>query len=211
MLDQVQYLPAEVCDCWRIIWFISSFSLFSRAFSFSSSSTLWQKRSKDSTSMRHTGLFFFLFIISMAYLLFRLTLNSLIYKTYIITKFNFSNRKTQNITSELSGILCLVCVPTWIHWIHLSSPFPASFSLSCGPSPAPPFELKPPAAAPSAFPAHPAVTSADLRPAHSGPGPVASGACSPPNPKWHSLAAAVHSEPWSLWTEHKGQLVKHYN
>lgn len=68
----------------------------------------------------------------------------------------------------------------------------------------------PPVIGPSASPAHPAVTSADLRPVYSGPGPVASAACSPLNPKWHSLAAAVHSEPWSLWTKHKGQLVKHY-
>lgn len=68
----------------------------------------------------------------------------------------------------------------------------------------------PPVIALSASPTHPGVTSADLRLVYSEPGPAASGACSPLNPKWHSLALAVHSESWILWTKHKGQLVKHY-
>lgn len=178
MLQQVWLLPAEVSDCWRIIWFISSFSLFSKAFSFSSSSTLWHKHSKEHT-MRHSGLFFFSSNDLFSLLTYSSHTTSLIY---------------QNLNLNL-----------FFYPVFILSPFPDPFSQSCAPSPTASFELMPPVAVPSASPAHPVGRSVDLRPGDSGRRPAASGAFSPLSPKCYSLAAAAHSEPWSLCSKHKCQ------
>lgn len=89
--------------------------------------------------------------------------------------------------------------------VSILSPFPDPFSRSCAPSPTASFEMMPLVAVPSASPAHPVGRSVDLRPGDSGRRPAASGAFSPLSPKCYSLAAAAHSEPWSLCSKHKCQ------
>lgn len=187
MLQQLQLLPAEVFDCSRILWFISSFSLFSRAFSFSSSSTLWQKHSKDNTQWDILSFSFFFF----KWLIFAPDLLQIAQYTKCMISKSESN-------------------PLFFYLVFNFSPFPVPFSLSYAPFPTASFQLMPPVVAPSASPPHPAVMWVGLRPGDSGTGLAAFGAFSPLSPKWYSLAAAVHSEPWSLWTKHKCQLVMHY-
>lgn len=115
----------------------------------------------------------------------------------------YSSRSTSLIYQNLNLNLLF-------YHVSIFSPFPSPFSQSCAPSPTDSFELMPPVAVPSASPAHPVGTSVDLRPGDSEPRPAASGAFSPLSPKCYSLAAAAHSESWSLWTKHKCQLVTHY-